>query len=306
VPTTDTTGAHARLPHSHAAVRARVSAQPGRAARKGTACSALGATRSEPQADAGVPARGSLQQYYLGMFDPPQVVLVHGGFLGAWSWTDVAACLESWGFAAVSLELASMGTPPLGDLHSDAGCVRAILDRLTAPAVLCGHSYGGAVITEAAAGPHPMVGQLVYLAGAVPDTGQSMADLAPLASPDSDPEVSGEQIIARPDGSIVLSPASAVASLSHDCTPARAQAAVDQLRPMNPVVSTQAVTGAAWRDLPATFVRCTADRLPELICNEFLHRSPQVVEFPTGHCPNWSQPQLVAALLGAQVEQVAA
>jgi pimeloyl-ACP methyl ester carboxylesterase len=241
------------------------------------------------------------------MFDPPQVVLVHGGFLGAWSWTDVVACLEEWGFAAVSLELASMGTTPLGDLHSDAGRVRAILDRLTAPAVLCGHSYGGAVITEAAAGPHPMGGQLVYLAGSVPDTGQSTADLVPLTSPDSDPEMSEEQVIAGPDGSIVLSPAAAVASLFHDCTPARAQAAVDQLRPWNPVVSTQAVTGAAWRDLPATFVRCTADRLPELICNEFLHRSPQVVvEFPTGHCPNWSQPQLVAALLGAQVEQLAA
>jgi hypothetical protein len=134
----------------------------------------------------------------------------------------VVACLEEWGFAAVSLELASMGTPPLGDLHSDAGRVRTILDCLTAPAVLCGHSYGGTVITEAAAGPHPMVGQLVYLVGSVPDTGQSTADLAP--------------------------------STSH----------------------------------------------------EFLHRSPQVVELPTGHCPNWSQPQLVAALLGAQIEQLAA
>lgn len=81
---------------------------------------------------------------------------------------------------------------------------------------------------------------------------------------------------------------------------------MNQLRPMNPIVNTQAVTGAAWRDLPATFVRCTADRLPELICNEFLHGSPQIVELPTGHCPNWSQPQLVAALLGAQVEQLAA
>jgi hypothetical protein len=151
-----------------------------------------------------------------------------------------------------------------------------------------------------------MVGQLVYLAGSVPDTGQSTADLAPSTSLDSDPEMSGEQIIAMPDGSIVLPPASAVASLFHDCTLARAQAAVDQLRPMNPVVHTQAVTGAAWRELPATFVRCTADRLPELICNEFLRRSPQVVELPTGHCPNWSQPQLVAALLGAQVEQLAA
>lgn len=85
----------------------------------------------------------------------PGVVLVHGGFLGAWSWTGVATELQHRGFIAIAPELPSMGVGLLGDLHNDAAAVRDVLDELTAPVVLCGHSYGGAVITEAAAGPHP-------------------------------------------------------------------------------------------------------------------------------------------------------
>lgn len=162
-----------------------------------------------------------------------------------------------------------MGVGPLGDLHN-AAAVRDVLDQLTAPVVLCGHSYGGAVITEPAAGPHPAVRHLVYLAGAVPDVGQSMAELAPHTFPGPRPDEGVEEVTTRSDGSIVLTHAAAAAALFHDCPPQRARAALDQLQQMNPVVGSQPVTGAAWRDLPATFVRCSADRMPELVCERFL------------------------------------
>lgn len=73
---------------------------------------------------------------------------------------------------------------------------------------------------------------------------------------------------------------------------------------MNPMVGTQPVTGAAWHDLPATFVRCSADRMPELVCERFLRRNPEVVHLPSGHCPNWSVPGLVARLLADRIIRV--
>jgi len=84
---------------------------------------------------------------------------------------------------------------------------------LQPPVLLCGHSYGGAVITEAAAGPHPAVRHLVYLAGAVPDEGDSLADLAPGPAQGgreqaADREAGGEAVTVRADGMIELQPGS--------------------------------------------------------------------------------------------------
>lgn len=85
---------------------------------------------------------------------------MHGGFLGAWVWADVVAALGARGIRAVALDLPSVaaddGGEP-GDLYADAEAVRRRLDEAGPPVLLCGHSAGGAVITEAAAGPHPAV-----------------------------------------------------------------------------------------------------------------------------------------------------
>ena len=143
----------------------------------------------------------------------------------------------------------------------------------------------------------------MYLAAAVPDVGQSLVALAPSTSANA-AEDGAEQLTVASDGSIALAREAAATSLFHDCTPERAQAALDRLASMNPVVSTQPVTGAAWRDLTSTFVRCSADRLPELVSDEFLRHDPEIVDLPTGHCPNWSDPQLVADLLAARAEQL--
>ncbi len=117
----------------------------------------------------------------VGELIPATVVLVHGNFLGPWSWSDVTEILASAQVSAKTVRLPSSttdGSGPRGDLYEDARHVRAVLDSLRGPVVLCGHSYGGAVITEAVAGPHPAVRRLVYLTGAVPDVGESLASLA--------------------------------------------------------------------------------------------------------------------------------
>lgn len=117
----------------------------------------------------------------MGKLIPATVALVHGNFLGPWSWNDVTEVLASAQVPAKTIRLPSSttdGSGPRGDLYADATQVRAVLDSLRGPVVLCGHSYGGAVMTQAAAGPHPAVRRLVYLTGAAPDVGESLTSLA--------------------------------------------------------------------------------------------------------------------------------
>jgi pimeloyl-ACP methyl ester carboxylesterase len=201
------------------------------------------------------------------------------------------------------------GETPLGDLYADAAEVRHVLDGLRFPVLVCGHSYGGAVITEAAGGPHPAVAHLVYLTAAVPDVGQSMASLVPTEDVETssaayDEDAVSEGPVAGPAGSIMVEPEQAIAALFHDCSAERAREAAGLLRPMNPAVGAQPLTRAAWRDIPSTFVRGSQDRMPEIVTAAFFDRNPEVITLGTGHCPNWSRPDLVAELLVRRAEQV--
>ncbi|MHA6804102.1 alpha/beta fold hydrolase [Salinifilum ghardaiensis] len=221
------------------------------------------------------------------------VVLVHGSFLGPWSWQDVVADLDARQVPSVTVDLPSAGGGLFqapGDLHDDVAHVRAVLDQLSGPAVLCGHSYGGVVITEAAAGPHPAVRHLVYVAAAMPDVGESMADLSPTPAPSA----AGEEVRWRTDGLVELTDESARNALLHDCSARRVRDACALLRPSNPEVGTQRVRAAAWRSVPTTVLRCAQDRLPELVSAQVPWQSVSTVVLPTGHCPNWSRPDLVA------------
>src|SRR5215212_11724223 len=105
-------------------------------------------------------------------------VLVQGGFVGGWYWSEVADRLRRAGHRVEVIEqLPSAGTDPaaLGGLPADADAVRQAVERVGEPVVLVGHSYGGTVITELA--DHPAVAHSVYLAGFWPQRGQSTLDL---------------------------------------------------------------------------------------------------------------------------------
>lgn len=105
----------------------------------------------------------------------PTVVLVHGAWADASSWSAVVTRLQDDGYRVAAL------ANPLRSLSGDAASIRAYLDTITGPIVLVGHSYGGAVISNAATG-HPGVKALVYVNAFLPDTGDSATQLA---GPDS-------------------------------------------------------------------------------------------------------------------------
>jgi pimeloyl-ACP methyl ester carboxylesterase len=225
-----------------------------------------------------------------------RIVLVPGGFTGAWMWTDVATLLETDGIETVTVELPTIGAHSAGaDFYADTQAVRELLDRLEPPVLLCGHSYGGAVITDAASGPHPAVHELVYLTAAVPGTGDSMVSLMSSAVQNGGAEDEGMTI--REDGLAVLDRETARRALFSDCDPQRAEEGLRRLRPMSLAGADQPVREAAWEQLPSIYVRGSEDPMPQAVAQGFLERTTQIVELPTGHCPNWSRPDLVARLL---------
>jgi hypothetical protein len=85
-------------------------------------------------------------------------------------------------------------------------------------------------------------------------------------------------------------------SLFHDCSARRAEEAIAPLEPTNPAVGTQPLRAVAWRMIHVTYVRGTAHRMPELVSPAFPFGPIELINLPTGHCPNWSRPDLVGEL----------
>jgi pimeloyl-ACP methyl ester carboxylesterase len=218
------------------------------------------------------------------------VVLVHGAWHGAWCWEKVLPLLESAGVEARAVDLPDAGGVP-GDLTADVAAVREVLDNVGAPAVLCGHSYGGAVITEA--GLHRAVSHLVYIAAFVPDAGMSVRDL-----PRPEPGTARLPAVLGDDGLVRLTP-TAVDFVYQDCDPADVDAARLRWRAQRPAGFGQPVSAAAWRSCRSTYALCLDDRSidPRMQRAMAERAGSEIVEWPTGHSPFFSRPDLVADLL---------
>jgi pimeloyl-ACP methyl ester carboxylesterase len=101
----------------------------------------------------------------------PTIVLEHGAFADAASWDGVVTRLQRAGYPVVS------AANPLRGPATDAAYLRSVVDHIDGPVVLVGHSYGGTVISQAAAGLEGKVKALVYIAAFLPDTGESSLGL---------------------------------------------------------------------------------------------------------------------------------
>jgi pimeloyl-ACP methyl ester carboxylesterase len=100
----------------------------------------------------------------------PAIVFVHGGWADSSSWNAEIANLSRLGYPVIA------PANPLRGLSSDPACIHSVLATIPDDVVLVGHSYGGAVITNAAVGV-PNVKAMVYIAAFAPDTGESLAQL---------------------------------------------------------------------------------------------------------------------------------
>ena len=226
------------------------------------------------------------------------VVLVHGAWHGAWCWATFQGELDRRGIPSYAIDLPGNGASlePLGDLHHDAAHLAATLDYLDlTDAVLVGHSYGGAVITQAAVGRSDLA-HLVYVAAFALNAGESV--LGTLLSFDRHDVDLGAAMRFHDNGTSTLDPELATAALYGACSPEAAAAALPRLSPQPIPVVTEEVTGTPRDTIASTYVRCLQDRAvhPEHQA-VFAARCTTHVNLDTDHSPFVSMPAALADIL---------
>ena len=231
------------------------------------------------------------------------VIFVHGAFVSdsAWWWRPVAELLEPRGIASRTVDLPSCGeAPPLGDLHDDAAAVRQAIEDAGGPVVLVGHSYGGMVITEA--GTHPEVRHLVYVSAVVSDGVSVLESGFVPTEPDEAVEVD-----IRDDGTAGEHPDKFAARVLSELPDDVVAEALKRLTRQSLAPFMQPPEGAAWKDVPSTYVVCERDGdVPADKQREQAQRAGTVVELPTNHFPHLESPELLADVLVGVAEEAGA
>ena len=173
------------------------------------------------------------------------VVLVHGAFADGSGWEAVANILKKDGYTV------SVVQHPETSFAEDVKFTKAAIDRQSGPVVLVGHSYGGAVITEA--GNDPKVSALVYIAAFAPDTGESSASLEQAVPP------AGKGIKETSDGYLYIDPAAFAADFCADIPPAKAEFMAKSQVLFSKDSFTSPVTSPAWKSKPSWYQVSTQD-----------------------------------------------
>jgi pimeloyl-ACP methyl ester carboxylesterase len=215
------------------------------------------------------------------------VVLVHGGFVDGSGWQAVHDLLAKDGY-----RVAIVQNPTLS-LADDNAVTRRVIDSLDGPVVLVGHSYGGAVITEA--GTHGQVAALVYIAAFAPDKGESVNSLL-AGFPADGPQ---PPILPPVDGFLFLDREKFPASFAADLPAGQAAFMADSQVPWGVEALGGAITEAAWRIKPSWYLVASDDHMiPPPAQRSMSERAGSTVaEAPGSHSIYLSQPAAVAALI---------
>lgn len=224
------------------------------------------------------------------MATEPTFLLVHGSWHGPWCFEPLQAALRQRGVDSIAVALPSVGTDVahLGTLADDATVVTDAAAAIDGPVVVVGHSYGGAVITEGRWGPQ--VARLIYLGAFMPDTGRSYPSYLP-------PGPLPPYVEMRDDGTMVVPAGQAIEHFYADCSPETGRWAEARLRPQSQQVLQHAITAAAWRAVPSTYVMLTEDRaIPPDLQRMFAGQADDAREFVSSHSPFLSRPDDLAAL----------
>ena len=218
---------------------------------------------------------------------PATIVLVHGGFVDGSGWQGVYDLLKADGYRVRVVQ------NPTLSLSGDAAAAKLIIDAEDGPVVLVGHSYGGAVITEA--GPDSNVAALVYIAAFAPDKDESVNTLI-AGFPQGAPQ---PPILPPRDGFLFLDRdrfhASFAADLPADLTAFMADSQV----PWGVDGLGEQVGEPAWRTKPSWYLLTTDDKMiPPAAQRDMSERAGStVVEVAASHSVYLSQPAAVAALI---------
>jgi pimeloyl-ACP methyl ester carboxylesterase len=215
------------------------------------------------------------------------VVLVHGGFVDGSGWQGVYSILRNGGYNV------SVVQNPTLSLEGDVAATRLIIDAQDEPVILVGHSYGGAVITEA--GNDPKVAALVYIAAFAPDRGESVNTLIA----NSPPGAPVPPILPPRDGFLFLDREKFHASFAADVSAELAAFMADSQVPWGVDGLGGSITEPAWRVKPSWYLVATEDRMiPPPAQRSMAERAGStVVEVAGSHAIYLSQPAAVSSLI---------
>lgn len=224
------------------------------------------------------------------------VVLVHGGFVDGSGWEGVYRALQKDGYSV------SIVQNPTISLPGDVAATRRTLAAQDGPAILVGHSYGGAVITEA--GNDPKVAGLVYVAAFAPDSGESVAALIK----DPPPGAPVPPILPPQDGYLLLDKTRFAASFAADVNADTAAFMAESQVAWGVEALEGTISHPAWRTKPSWYLLTTDDRMipPNAQRAMATRAGATVIEVRASHSVYVSQPQAVVTMIETAAKATAA
>lgn len=220
------------------------------------------------------------------------IVIVHGALVDASGWRAVYDILSKDGFNVTLVQ------EPLTSLAEDIEATRRAIDQQSGPVVLVGHSYAGAVITEA--GTDPKVSALVYVAALQPDAGEAGGQLmSKFAAPNNAMRAATNR--STQDKFFFVPPAKFHEAYAADVPAADAQFFANSQQQLAERALGAPVSAAAWHTKPSYAILTTQDRIisPELQSWMYQRSGAKVTEVNASHAVFLSQPEAVARVIGA-------
>jgi pimeloyl-ACP methyl ester carboxylesterase len=215
------------------------------------------------------------------------VVLVHGGFVDGSGWRGVYDILKLSGFNV------SIVQNPTISLRGDVDATKLVIDEQPGPVILVGHSYGGAVITEA--GTDPKVKGLVYITAFAPDKGESVNTL--IANPP--PGAPVPPILPPKNGFLFLDKTKFPASFAGDADANTAEFMANSQVPWGVEALAGQITNPAWKTKPSWYLLVTDDQMIPLPAQQFMSKraGSTTAQVPGSHAIYVSNPRAVANLV---------
>jgi pimeloyl-ACP methyl ester carboxylesterase len=236
----------------------------------------------------------------------PTIVLVHGAWADGSSWDGVVKVLQREGYTV------DAPPNPLRGLASDSDYLKDYLGTISGPIVLVGHSYGGAVITDAATGDSH-VKALVYVDAFIPDKGESVMDLLTPKNPE-EPGLNPEELFnfvpfpGAPKGvaDLYLKPEVVPVALANDMSSKEAAVIAATQRPIAANALAEKSTAPAWKKIPSWDVIGTEDHIIPPPLQEFMAQraGSKVTEVKGSHLTLITHPKAVAGVIATAAKHV--
>lgn len=218
----------------------------------------------------------------------PSIVLVHGAFADGSSWNRLIPLLERSGYTVTAVQ------NPLSSLADDVATTKRVIEAQKGPVIVVGHSYGGTVITEAAAG-NENVRALVYIAAFAPDTGEAIGELGKRYAPPA----LATALVPDAAGFLYINRAKFHNAFCADVPTADSRVMAATQKPIAAGCFATPVGKAAWKSVPSWYIVAQNDRAINPDLERFMAKriGAKITEIKSSHVPFLSHPGAVTRVI---------